>query len=166
MFERISPDLYDQVQTIKKLSLNLPPYLSKKIISTGNLGEILACHFMGWELVTTVNFKGADARSEKGDLIQIKTFVEGNKTKMLPGFDPYASKNQDVAIIAIVVLTENLDLKEVLYCQVSDYAEKLMSVEAGREIRKKGTIRTHRCDLQIGEFRSINNLKTEPADIL
>ncbi|MHA6248179.1 hypothetical protein ACXYMU_09610 [Pontibacter sp. CAU 1760] len=69
MFEKISPELYDQVQEIKKSSLLLPPYLSKKIISTRNLGEVEACHFMGWELATTVNHKGTDARNAQGDLI-------------------------------------------------------------------------------------------------
>jgi hypothetical protein len=84
MFHPIDAKLYEKVQTIKRLSLELSSPFNYKVINTSMIGEIEACNAMGWSIAIRNNNPGVDAVNEYGRSIQIKTFVEGLKTRMLP----------------------------------------------------------------------------------
>jgi hypothetical protein len=91
-----SNELKEKVEQLIQIALTLPEHLQKKVINVGMIGEIKSCALMNWTQSVCVNNPGFDAIDSKKNFIQIKTYMTGNKTKMIPAFNPDLKKNKTV----------------------------------------------------------------------
>ena len=85
----------------------------RKLGITGEVGELLACHQLGLELVCNPNSAGYDAIDRDGACVQIKT--RRNETKSLPretGRTGRFSKH-DFNYALLVLLDSNYELCEI-----------------------------------------------------
>lgn len=159
---KITDQRIGEVRKIISIASNFPHHYKHKVLGIGMIGELICCNQMNWDHSDNHNNSGFDALDENLREIQIKTFVLGNKTKMLPAFNPDAKKNEKVKDIAIVVLENNLTLNKILISSVQNYKSKLVEVEARRSQNSNSKERTKRYDMRIDEFESIKELKKYP----
>lgn len=155
----LSNALIEDVKKLISISENFPKHIKHKVLGIGMIGELLGCDFMKWEHADKLNNVGYDAIDKDGNQIQIKTFVLGNKTNMIPAFNPTANKNSTVKFIAVVILNNDLTLNQILISSKSDYKIKLIEVEEIRKSNSNSETRKERFDLTLDQFKQINNLK-------